>query len=198
MSQAFELRKPTTTFEHESTLVAALELSGKSWLISAAIPGVERRPTKTVRVGDIDGVMAILSGWREAAARAGKGVTRVAVGYEAGRDGFWIARELIALGIEVYVMQAVSIPVDRRHRRAKTDRIDVELLLRTLLAWLRGEPRVCSMVAIPTPEEEDGSRVLRRLCNRCKGIQIVRNRLVKGHIVAVSLPQPFQQQLQFG
>lgn len=161
MSKAFELRKPTTTFEHESTLVAALELSGKSWLVSAAIPGVERRPKKTVRVGDIDGVMAILSGWREAAARAGKEVTRVVVSYEAGRDGFWIARELIAFGIEVYVMQAASLPVDRRHRRAKTDRIDVELLLRTLLAWLRGEPRVCSMVAVPTPEEEDARRPTR-------------------------------------
>src|SRR5512135_2207721 len=124
MSQVFELRKPTTTFEHESTLVATLELSGKSWLISAALPGIDRRPKKTVRVGDIDAVMAILSGWREAAARAGKDVIRVVVGYEAGRDGFWIARELIALGIEVYVMQAASIPVDRRHRRAKTDRID--------------------------------------------------------------------------
>ena len=161
MSTSFELRKPTIKFEHDSTLVIAMELSGKSWVLSAAIPGVDRRPKKTVAVGDIKGMMAARSGWQMEASRAGKSVTRVVVGYEAGRDGFWIARELQSHGIEVRVMQPSSIPVDRRHRRAKTDRIDVELLLRTLLAWLRGEPRVCSMVAIPAPEEEDDRRPTR-------------------------------------
>ena len=180
MSALFELRTPATTFDHDTTVVAAMELSGKSWITSGAILGVNRRPKKTVAVGDIAGVAGVLKGWREEAARAGKLVTRIIVGYEAGYDGFWIARDLIALGIEVRVMQPSSIPVDRRHRRAKTDKIDVELLLRTLLAWLRGEPRVCSMVAIPTPEEEDARRPtrerqrlvadLRHLENRMEGI----------------------------
>ena len=161
MSTIIQLRKPTTAFDHDSTLVIAMELSGKSWIISAAIPGLDRRPKKTVEVGAIESVLAAVSGWRTEASRAGKSVTRVVVGYEAGYDGFWIARELRMHGIEVHVMQPSSIPVDRRHRRAKTDRIDVELLLRTLLAWLRGEPRVCSMVAIPTPEEEDARRPTR-------------------------------------
>lgn len=161
MSTIIQLRKPTTAFDHDSTLVIAMELSGKSWIISAAIPGIDRRPKRTVAVGGIDELLVVVSGWQAEALRAGKVVTRVVAGYEAGRDGFWIARALRLHGIEVHVMQPSSIPVDRRHRRAKTDRIDVELLLRTLLAWLRGEPRVCSMVAIPTSEEEDARRPTR-------------------------------------
>jgi transposase len=78
--------------------------------------------------------------------------------YEAGRDGFWIARYLLARGVEVHVMHPPSIPVERRGRRVKTDRIDLDMLLRTLLAWLRGEPRVCSMVCIPSKTEEDMRR----------------------------------------
>jgi transposase len=78
--------------------------------------------------------------------------------YEAGRDGFWIARALSGYGIEVQVMHPASIPVERRGRRVKTDRLDLDMLLRTLLAWLRGEPRVCSMVRVPAPAEEDARR----------------------------------------
>lgn len=154
-------RQATVTFDHDSTLVIAMELSGKSWIIAAAVPGVDRRPKKTIAVGDVEGMMAAVTSWQTEAARAGKSVMRIVACYEVGRDGFWIARELISHGVEVQVMQPSSIPVERRHRRAKTDRIDVELLLRTLLAWLRGEPRVCTMVAIPTPEEEDARRPTR-------------------------------------
>ena len=78
--------------------------------------------------------------------------------YEAGRDGFWIARYLSEQGIEVHVMHPASVPVPRKQRRVKTDRIDLDMLLRTLLAWLRGEPRVCSMVRIPDEAEEDARR----------------------------------------
>jgi len=104
-----------------------MELSGKSWIISGAVPGVSRQPKKTLPVGDIAGVKAVLDGWVGESTRSGQRIVRIVVGFEAGRDGFWIARELMALGLEVYVMQAASIPVDRRHRRVKTDRIDVEL-----------------------------------------------------------------------
>jgi len=81
--------------------------------------------------------------------------------HEAGRDGFWLARFLTRQGIEVHVMQPSSLPVDRRARRAKTDKIDVEMLLRTLMAWLRGEPRVCSMVPIPSEADEEARRANR-------------------------------------
>jgi transposase len=88
-------------------------------------------------------------------------VDRVIVTYESGGDGFWLARWLQQHGIEIYVMQPSSVPVDRRMRRAKSDRIDVDMLLRTLLAWLRGEPRVCSMVPIPDEATEDARRPMR-------------------------------------
>ena len=90
MSTQFELRTPATTFDHETTVVAAMELSGKSWIISGAIPGVDRRPKKTFAVGDIASVADVLKGWRKEAAQAGKLVSRTIVGYEAGYDGYSI------------------------------------------------------------------------------------------------------------
>src|SRR5208337_3597761 len=80
---------------------------------------------------------------------------------EAGLDGFWIHRVLQSEGIESHVVDAASILTSRRRRRAKTDGIDGETLVRTLLAYKRGEPRVCAMVKAPTPEEEDRRRVCR-------------------------------------
>ncbi len=90
----------------------------------------------------------------------GVGIKTVVI-QEAGLDGFSIHRLLIAEGIESQVVDAASIAVDRRHRRAKTDAIDGETLLRTLMAWARGERRVCSMVRAPSPEEEDRRRLTR-------------------------------------
>jgi transposase len=105
--------------------------------------------------------MAAVEGYQRRAATAGCDVKRVIVAYEAGRSAFWLARWLSRRGVEVHVIQPSSVPVDRRLRRAKSDGIDVELLLRTLLAWLRGEPRVCSMVPIPDPVDEDARRFVR-------------------------------------
>jgi transposase len=106
-------------------------------------------------------------------------IKRIAVAYEAGRDGFWLARWLRARGIEAYVIHPSSVPVSREHRRAKTDRLDTELLKRAFLGWLRGEPDHCSMAAIPTLSEEDAKRPGRerenlvsertRIINRIKG-----------------------------
>jgi transposase len=93
--------------------------------------------------------------------KAGRNVERVVAIYEAGWSGFWLARWLAKNGIETHVIQPSSVPVDRRARRAKSDGIDAELLLRTLLAWLRGEPRVCSMVPIPAETDEDARRRVR-------------------------------------
>jgi transposase len=145
-------------FDHNSTLVVALELSGKSWEAGAIVPGVSRRPRRRLDPRDITGLVNATERWKAEALAAGMTVRRVVLSYEAGRDGFWIARALIARGIETHIMHPASIPVDRKHRRAKTDRLDLDMLLRTLLAWLRGEPRACSMVCIPSEAEEDMRR----------------------------------------
>src|SRR4051812_2240888 len=139
---------PSPALDYESTIVAAVELSARSWLVGAQVAGVPRQcrqkldPSAAALVDHLDQL-------RRRAGRAGKRVGRVVVAYEAGRDGFWLARWLIRHGVEIYVIQPSSVPVDRRARRAKTDALDVEMLLRTTLAWLRGGPRGGSMVAIP-------------------------------------------------
>jgi transposase len=158
MTEFFDAHRPATAFDHDSTLVVAMELSGKSWQLGAVIPGVSRRPKTGVKARDMNEVMRVVDRWKAEAVRAGKTIGRIVVAYEAGRDGFWIARELTERGVEAHVMQPASIPVERKGRRAKTDRIDLDMLLRTLLAWLRGEPRVCTMVRVPSVEEEDARR----------------------------------------
>jgi transposase len=151
---------PATALDHESTIVAVVELSARSWLVGAQVAGVPRQCRQKL-APSAEGLLDHLDHLRQRAEKAGKRVSRVVVAYEAGRDGFWLARWLLGRGIEVYVIQPSSVPVDRRARRAKTDALDVEMLLRTTLAWLRGEPRVCSMVPIPSEVEEDGRRPLR-------------------------------------
>ncbi len=133
-----------TAFDHDSTLVLALELSGKGWEVGAVLPGVARRPRRSLPARDMAALLQQIERWKAEVLRAGRTVCRTVLAYEAGRDGFWIARYLLACGIEVQIMHPASIPVERRGRRAKTDRIDLDMLLRTLLAWLRGEPRVCA------------------------------------------------------
>jgi len=155
MPKQFDPRHAATAFDHDSTLVVALELSGKSWEADAVVPGVARRPRRRLAARDLAELLRSIERWKAEAAKAGRVVRRTVLTYEAGRDGFWIARYLLNQGIEVHVMHPASIPVERRNRRAKTDRIDLDMLLRTFLAWLRGEPRVCSMVRIPSEAEED-------------------------------------------
>src|SRR6266436_4995118 len=103
-------------------------------------------------------VVGLLDRWRAAGLKAGRVIERVVLAYEAGRDGFWLARWLRARGIEVYVIHPTSVAVSREHRRAKTDRLDTGMLMRVFLGWLRGERGHCRMVAIPTLEEEDAKR----------------------------------------
>ena len=148
---------PATALDHESTIVAVVELSARTWLVGAQVAGVPRQCRQKL-APSAEGLLDYLEHLRRRAEKAGKGVGRIVVAYEAGRDGFWLVRWLIGRGIEAYVIQPSSVPVDRRARRAKTDVLDVEMLLRTTLAWLRGEPRVCSMVPIPSEAEEDGRR----------------------------------------
>src|SRR6201984_3749689 len=121
------------------------------------LPGIERQPRKKLEPSP-ERLLALLHRWRYEAVRAGRTITRIAVAFEAGRDGFWLARWLAARGIEAHVIHASSIAVSREHRRAKTDRLDTELLKRGFLGWLRGERGHCSMVRVPTVAEEDAKR----------------------------------------
>jgi transposase len=179
MSQSFDASRSLTAFEQDSTLVAVIEMSQSKWLVAAAIPGVARQPLKKLDA-NADALLKLLQRWQDEARKAGRRVKRIVCAYEAGRDGFWLARWLQARAIETYVIHAASIAVSREHRRAKTDRIDTELLMRSFLGWLRGEKRHCSMVAIPKMAEEDARRPSRereslvgeqtRIVNRIKAV----------------------------
>src|SRR6266436_2483099 len=138
-------------------LIAVIEMSLSSWLVAGIVPGVERQPLKKLEV-DESTLLKLLNRWREEAQKSGHRIERIAVAFEAGRDGFWLARWLRARDIEVHVIHASSVAVSREHRRAKTDRLDTELLKRAFLGWLRGERDHCKMVAIPTIKDEDAKR----------------------------------------
>ena len=152
---------PSCGINYARTLVLAIELSGKSWVLAVQVPGLPRIKSKRTIEPRKEALLEALAGYRARAAAAGHQVERVIAVYEAGWSGFWLARWLITQGLEVHVVQPASVPTDRRLRRAKSDGIDAELLLRTLLAWLRGEPRVCSMVPIPDEGDEDARRCVR-------------------------------------
>src|SRR5246127_3453628 len=150
-----DLSQSRIVLKQESTLIAVIEMSLSSWLVAGMVPSVERQPLKKLA---IDENAFLLHRWREEAEKAGRKIERIAVAFEAGRDGFWLARWLRARGIEAHVIHASSVAVSREHRRAKTDRLDTELLKRAFLGWLRGEPKHCSMAAIPTIADEDAKR----------------------------------------
>src|SRR5438128_10070549 len=157
MQKLNDLSRSLTVLKGDSTLIAVIEMSQSSWLIAGIVPGVERQPLKKLAV-DESALLKLLNRWREEAEKAGRGIERIAVAFEAGRDGFWLARWLRARDIEAHVIHASSIAVSREHRRAKTDRLDTELLKRAFLGWLRGERDHCKMVAVPTIEDEDAKR----------------------------------------
>jgi transposase len=153
MPQPNDLSRSLAALDQDSTVIAVIEMSQGSWLVGGIVPGVERRPLKKL-TPDAEALLRLLQRWRDEATKAGRTITRIAVAYEAGRDGFWLARWLRLRGIEAYVVHAASVPVSREHRRAKTDRLDNGLLQRAFLGWLRGERSHCTMVAIPTLEAE--------------------------------------------
>ena len=152
-----DLSRSLVALDQHSSLIAVVELSLSTWLVGGMVPGIERDPLKKL-VPDEDGLLKLLHRWRDEAVKAGHQINRMVVAFEAGRDGFWLARWLRCRGIEAYVIHPTSVAVSREHRRAKTDRLDIALLKRSLLGWLRGEKKHCSMAAIPTLEEEDAKR----------------------------------------
>ena len=139
----------------EQTLHAALELSKNSWLLAIQVPGRDNPSLHPISGGDADGLLSKLDAAQERVAKVSGLMPKVILCYEAGYDGFWLARLLDQHGIECRVMEPASLQVNRKARRVKTDRIDVERLLQALIAWCRGERHVCSMVVIPSAEEED-------------------------------------------
>lgn len=142
----------------ETTIHAAIELSLSSWLVAARVPGTEKLRLHRIEGGDVKALLTLIDDLRlRASAKLGQSVD-VACCFEAGRDGFWLHRVLTAHDVATYVLEPTSILVNRRARRAKTDRLDAEGMLRVLAAWLGGDRQVCSMVHVPTHEEEDAKR----------------------------------------
>jgi transposase len=142
----------------KNTVQVTIELSASSWLVATRPSGVEKPRMHRIKAGDTTALFALITELRSrASAKLGR-VAEVVCCFEAGRDGFWLHRVLTAHGIASYVLEPTSILVNRRARRAKTDRLDAEGMLRVLAAWLGGDRQVCSMVHVPTPEEEDAKR----------------------------------------
>jgi len=163
-----------------NTLECALEMSKKTWLLAIQFPDREQPSVYTIKGGDAAALLAKLIAARDRWAKVSDSPPTIVLCYEVGYDAFWLARFLIAHGIECLVIDPGSLEVKRRPRRVKTDRVDLKKLLRTLSAWRRGERHVWSVVRIPTIEEEDlrhSHRERRRLIgertahiNRIKGL----------------------------
>jgi transposase len=157
--QASTVDTPTTS--HCGTIFVAIELSQRTWLVTMHSPDRDRISHHKLEGGDHAGLLSLLEGTRARAAGKLGSAPKVVSCYEAGYDGFWLHRLLTAAGITSFVFDPASIAVEQRARRAKTDRIDGELLLRTLMAHLRGEPRVVRVVRVPSVEQEDARRASR-------------------------------------
>ncbi len=145
MPKPADLSRCLAPLDQDHTIIAVIEMSQSSWLVAGIVPGVERRPLKKLAV-DESALLNLLNRWRVEAEKAGRKIERIAVAFEAGRDGFWLARWLRARGIEAYVIHASSVAVSREHRK------------RAFIGWLRGERDHCKMVAIPTTKDEDAKR----------------------------------------
>jgi transposase len=176
MTQVDDLSRSLAAFDQNSTLTIAVEMSAASWLVAGMIPGIDRLPVKKLEP-DPDGLLRLVERWRAEAVKAGRTIARIVLAYEAGRDGFWLARWLRTRGVEAHVIHSTSVAVSREHRRAKTDRLDTGMLMRVFLGWLRGERGHCGMVAIPTLADEDAKRPSRERENLVAERTRISNRL---------------------
>jgi transposase len=159
------------------TIHLAIELSASSWLIAARVPGSEKPYLHRIDGGNTAALLALISSLRARVARRLDAAIEVICCFEAGRDGFWLHRLLTAHGITNYVLEPTSILINRRARRAKTDRLDAIGMLRVLAAYLRGDRQSCSMVRVPTPEEEDAKRIHRERENLVQERLRIENRI---------------------
>ena len=176
MTQVDDLSRSLAAFDQNSPLTMAVEMSAASWLVAGVIPGIDRLPVKKLEP-DPDGLLRLVERWRAEAVKAGRTIARIVLAYEAGRDGFWLARWLRTRGVEAHVIHSTSVAVSREHRRAKTDRLDTGMLMRVFLGWLRGERGHCGMVAIPTLADEDAKRPSRERENLVAERTRISNRL---------------------
>jgi transposase len=151
----------TEAARDRAVVFVAMELSKTSWLLAARASPSGKTSSHRLNGGDVAGLLALLRRLQAREQRQGGHDVEVILGYEAGYDGFWLQRRLSAEGITCWVMDPGSLQVDRRARRAKTDRLDAAMLLRALMAWWRGDRAVCSMVQVPSVEREDARRTHR-------------------------------------
>lgn len=178
MSKVEDLSRSITVLDQARTVLIVIEMSQNSWLVAGMLPGIQRHPLKKLDP-DPNALLDLITRWRSEAEASGMPMERVTLAFEAGRDGFWLARWLETRGVEAHVIHSTSVAVNREHRRAKTDRLDTAMLMRVFLGWLRGERGHCGMVAIPSLAEEDAKPPSRerenlvsektRIINRMKG-----------------------------
>ena len=161
----------------KTTIYVAIELSASSWLVAARLPGVKKVRVDRLESGDTMGLLKIIADLRSQVSTKFGITADLACCFEAGRDGFWLHRWLTANAIATYVLEPTSILVNRRARRAKTDRLDAEGMLRVLATWLDGDRQICSMVVVPTPEEEDAKRPHREREHLVQDKQRIENRI---------------------
>jgi transposase len=161
----------------ENRVLIAIELSVLSWFVAVRLPGSEKSRLHRVEGGDTTALLALIRDLRSRAETKLRHAVDVACCFEAGRDGFWLHRLLTAHGAIAYVLEPTSILVNRRARRAKTDRLDAEGMLRVLAAWLGGDRQVCSIVSVPTPEDEDAKRPHREREHLVQERQRLENRM---------------------
>ena len=158
---------PAATHGETVRCLIAIELSKRSWVVAFNTPLSEKISRRTLTGCKWKKLLELIEDVRVRVSRQMGRSVEVMSCYEAGYDGFWLHRQLEAHGVRNYVIDPASLQVDRRPRRVKTDRMDTERLLRSLMAYLRGEPKVWSVVRVPSVAEEDARR-LHRECDWCR------------------------------
>ena len=143
---------------NENTVYIAIELSTSVWLVGTRLPGAAKSRMHRIAAGDTAALLTLVGELRARPVKGTNQVADLACCFEAGRDGFWLHRLLTEHDVPTYVVEPTSILVNRRARRAKTDRLDAEGLLRVLATYVGGDQQICTMVRVPTPEEEDAKR----------------------------------------
>ena len=181
----------------ENALFGALELSKDSWLLAIQFPDHQQPSLYPIKGGDATGLTAKLLAARDRWAKVSGEMPSITLCYEAGYDAFWLARFLEARGIACLVVDSASLQVNRRRRRAKTDRIDVRMLLRALIAWCRGERHVWSVVRIPNVDEEDLRRSHRErsrlVCERTAHINRIKGLLFAQGIRGLNIKTQYKR-----
>ena len=170
------LREPAA-MSSRTTIYIAIELSASSWLVAVRLLGIEKPRLHRVTSGDTMGLLKIIADLCAQTSTKLGSAADLACCFEAGRDGFWLHRFLTAHSVAAYVLEPTSILVNRRARRAKTDRLDAEGMLRVLATWPNGDRQVCRMVRVPTPEEEDAKHPHREREHLVQDKQRIENRI---------------------